>query len=152
MPQQICRDERILPDRRVIRPDRRNCPPRSPILLATLLSLIFIPLIGGCGTVHPPTNPTDPIPVYLADYGVHSSVILPTEKGKFVEYVFGDWGFAVENHDWFIPDVPRALFFSTQAGFGRRFLSEAPDGHPIIPPGSIPPLKSSVKIMVPRAA
>jgi hypothetical protein len=154
--QSSCRDERSLRlgssdclDQSVDPQARRRT---SIIRIALLLLVGVLPIVGGCGTVRPPANPVDPIPVYLADYGVHSSVILPTDKGKFVEYVFGDWNFAVENHDWFIPDVPRALFFSTSSGFGRRFLDEAPDGNPIIPPGSIPPLKSSVKIMVSRAA
>ena len=38
--------------------------------------------------------------VYVTDYGIHSSVIMPNGDGRFVEYAFGDWNYAALNHDW----------------------------------------------------
>jgi hypothetical protein len=77
---------------------------------------------GACATVHPPANPQDPVAVYLTNYGVHSSLILPLPRRRqFVEYCFGDWGYAVENHDSPF-DAIGALTVSNGSAFGRRIL------------------------------
>ena len=88
-----------------------------------ILATVGLFALGGCGaTVYPPAaRLSDPVPVYLADYGVHSSLILPTPDGQFVEYAFGDWGYAAENHC--LPqDAVGALVASNQAALGRRFF------------------------------
>lgn len=86
---------------------------------------------GGCATIYPPPRqPIDPVWVYVADYGVHSSLLLPTGDGRYVEYAFGDWGYAAENHN--LPqDAVGALVLSFQAGLGRRFIQ--------VPPGRADP-------------
>ena len=49
--------------------------------------------------IYPPQQSLkEPVTVYVADYGVHSSLLLPTGDGRFVEYAFGDWGYAAQNH------------------------------------------------------
>lgn len=84
---------------------------------------------GGCVTVTPPARPADPVTVYLCDYGVHSSLLLPTSDGRFVEYAYGDWGYSAKNsvgpHD-----ALGALFLSGQAAFGRRYHDAMEDGCP----------------------
>jgi hypothetical protein len=82
---------------------------------------------GGCVSVTPPkTPPKDPVYVYVTDYGIHSSVVLPlTDDGLYVEYAFGDYGYAALNRDSPI-DAIGALFFSFGSGFGRQLTRVAP--------------------------
>ena len=50
---------------------------RQPILCC--LCLLAPGLLGGCATIYPPQQHlSDPVAVYVADYGVHSSLLLPT--------------------------------------------------------------------------
>lgn len=86
---------------------------------------------GGCATtVRPEARPADPVAVFLNNYGVHSSLMLPTPDGRFVEYSFGDYGYAALNRGG-PHNALRALFASGQSGLGRRFLSVRPgDGAP----------------------
>ena len=56
--------------------------------------------VGGCAATVIPREPAiDPVPVYLADYGIHSSLFLPTPDGRYVEYAFGDITIACSNID-----------------------------------------------------
>ena len=81
---------------------------------------------GGCATtVRPEAKPIDPVAVYLTNYGVHSSLMLPTSDGRFVEYSFGDYGYAALNRGG-PHNALGALFVSGQSGIGRRFLSIRP--------------------------
>jgi hypothetical protein len=61
----------------------------------------------------------------LRDYGVHSSLMLPTADGRYVEYSFGDFGYAALNKGG-PHNVLGALLASGQSGIGRRFLSVRP--------------------------
>jgi hypothetical protein len=88
---------------------------RSPIL-------ILLVTLAGCTTwVTPPPHPGNPVAVFVADYGRHSSVVLTDEKGTLVEYTYGDWGWYALNHDapW---DGLAAIFWSSRATLGRREL------------------------------
>jgi hypothetical protein len=92
------------------------------------LALVFIAsLIVGCAAprVYPPVNPSKPTLVYLCDYGVHSSLLLPLGDGRFVEYVYGDWAFAAENKTDPLHTLG-ALFVSCDPALGRRFLTTPP--------------------------
>src|SRR5688500_10605480 len=85
-------------------------------------------LAGGAGcasTVRPAAKPIDPVPVFVTDYGVHSSLMLPTLEGRYVEYSFGDFGYAALNRGG-PHNALGALFASGQSGIGRRFLSIRP--------------------------
>ena len=94
------------------------------LLLVCLLG--SAPLLGGCAaTVIPQAEAKDPAPVFIADYGIHSSLFLPTPDGRFVEYAFGDWGYAAENHNW-PHDALGALLMSFQSAFGRRYFDVKP--------------------------
>src|SRR5688572_19225846 len=85
-------------------------------------------LAGGTGcatTVQPAAKPIDPVPVFLTDYGVHSSLMMPTPDGRYVEYSFGDFGYAALNRGG-PHNALGALFVSGQSGIGRRFLTIRP--------------------------
>lgn len=94
---------------------------------STLLLLTFAACAStGCSTtVRPQTRPIDPVPVFLTDYGVHSSLMLPTPDGRYVEYSFGDYGYAALNRGG-PHNALGALFVSGQSGIGRRFLTIRP--------------------------
>ena len=94
------------------------------LLLAVLAGQALC--VGGCAATVIPRQPAvDPVPVYLADYGIHSSLFLPTSDGKFVEYAFGDWGYAAENKNW-PHDAVGALLVSFQSALGRRYHDVKP--------------------------
>jgi hypothetical protein len=89
--------------------------------------------VGGCAaTVIPQQPAVDPVPVYLADYGIHSSLFLPTPDGRFVEYAFGDWGYAAENKCW-PHDALGALLVSFQSALGRRYYDCKPGQNRPVP-------------------
>jgi hypothetical protein len=88
--------------------------------------MIFAVAGGGCATtVRPAAQPIDPVAVFLTNYGVHSSLMLPTPDGRFVEYSFGDYGYAALNRGG-PHNALGALFVSGQSGIGRRFLTVVP--------------------------
>ena len=92
------------------------------------LVLVFVAglfAIGCATTVRPEARPIDPVPVFLTDYGVHSSLMLPTADGNYVEYSFGDYGYAALNHGG-PHNALGALLASGQSAIGRRFLSIRP--------------------------
>ena len=97
--------------------------PRREFTPTFVVMLVYAAVAGGgcTTTVTPPRNPPDPVSVYLADYGRHSSLLLPDPRGHLTEYAFGDW-------DWFAlrhtssGDGVRALLFSRYATLGRRQL------------------------------
>src|SRR4051794_38633478 len=90
------------------------------------LCLLASGFLGGCATIYPPQQRLrDPVTVYVADYGVHSSLLLPTGDARFVEYAFGDWGYAAQNHC--LPqDAVGALVLSFQSALGRRYFDLQP--------------------------
>ncbi len=88
--------------------------------------LLTIALCTGCATtVRPEARPVDPVTVFLTDYGVHSSLMLPTTDGRYVEYSFGDFGYAALNKGG-PHNALGALLISGQSGIGRRFLTVVP--------------------------
>ena len=105
-------------------------------MLNRVLTVVILSLTGGCAaTVYPVATPVQPTAVYLADYGIHSSVLLPTGDGRYVEYAFGDWNFAALNHCW-PQDAMGALLVSFQSALGRRFIAVRPGQaapHPVHP-------------------
>lgn len=119
--------------------------------MRTLALLLLSLLSGGCaGTVRPVSRPLNPVAVYLTDYGVHSSLVLPLHNGKYVEYCFGDWGYSVENHDG-PNDAVGALMVSQGSAFGRRYLSADPQtDEPVVPPNVNPSLKHITRLVASR--
>ncbi len=68
------------------------------------------------------------MPVFVTDYGRHSSVILPAEAGHYNEYAFGDFNWFALSHTRG-SDAARAMLWSAGATLGRRQL-ELPDDDP----------------------
>lgn len=95
--------------------------------LARLVTILILVATGCARVVKPAVAPADPVAVYLTDYGVHSSLILPVDEDLYVEYAFGDFGYAALNRDGPL-DALGALFFSFGSGLGRQYLRVMP-GH-----------------------
>lgn len=89
----------------------------------------------------------DPVPVYLAVYGVHSAVLLPYGREDYVEYSFGDWAYAAENYHmpW---NALAALFISFQSALGRNWIHVQPGQDT---PQTFRPTKRLVKMQVERS-
>lgn len=102
----------------------------------TAIGVFLLLAVGGCAaTVYPQSNPVKPTAVYVADYGIHSSLLLPNGDGRYVEYAFGDWNFAAMNHCW-PQDALGALLISFQSALGRRYITLEPgetEPHPMHP-------------------
>ncbi|MDB5294453.1 MAG: hypothetical protein JWO31_436 [Phycisphaerales bacterium] len=97
----------------------------AAVTVATLAGVAAVGSAGGCAAnVRPAQQMLDPVSVFIGDYGVHSSLFLPTTDGRYVEYAFGDWGYAVENHNG-PQDAIGALTVSQGAGFGRVYHDKA---------------------------
>lgn len=116
---------------------------RRPVSLL-LISLAALSAVGGgCAPrVYPPAAVSKPATIYLCDYGVHSSLLLPTGERKFVEYVYGDWAYAVENQTDPLHTFG-ALLVSFNPALGRRFLTTEPGEarpHPPNIPFTIDPI------------
>jgi len=86
-------------------------------IVAKLVTLIFSPTV-----IIPPTEPVEPVTVYVVDYGFHSRLILPDRTGKLIKYAYGDWQyFALQNRD--VLTTLKALLIPTQGTLNREKLS-----------------------------
>lgn len=107
--------------------------------MCSMTLLAGLMLSTGCAThVVPPARVSEPITVYYADYGVHSALIIPKlSEPKYIEYVFGDYAFSVENKtDPF--HTLGALLTSFKSALGRREHLMPP---PVAPVPNPPPHK-----------
>jgi hypothetical protein len=83
-------------------------------------------LLSGCSArIIPPAHVADPVPVFVADYGRHSSILLPDEDGKLLEFAWGDYEWFAVNHNN-AGDALAALFWSHGSTMGIRWLATAP--------------------------
>ena len=120
---------------------------RRPVVLLSsfVLCIAMICINFGCTvTVIPPLDPAKPTVVYLCDYGVHSSLLIPVSKHHYVEYLYGDWNYAAlcHNHWW---NAIGAIFWSQQAVLGRLYITQVDDQEmPTTPDGP----KTEVAIIV----
>ena len=95
----------------------------SVVALPPSAVIVAAAALAGCTTtIIPPANPTDPVSVFVLDYGRHSSLLLPnTSAQAFTEYAYGDWNwFALDRSEWY--DVFPTLFWPTRGALGRRTL------------------------------
>lgn len=100
------------------------------LLAATAVIALVITAIGlwGCTTtIIPPSADyvaENPVYVHIADYGRHSSIMLPLDgdDGRMVEYGFGEWRFFALNEEG-VGGVARALFVSSDGTISRRYVS-----------------------------
>jgi hypothetical protein len=93
-----------------------------------LVLVVALYTLGGCSAVIvPPATPrADALPVRVADYGYHSTLIIPRAEGGLIEYAFGDWSYFGQNQKSFLNGL-HALLISDQATLGRRVLDVEPD-------------------------
>ena len=97
--------------------------------LLTLLLLLLLLLaglgLGGCQQrIEPPASVSDPVGVFVIDYGRHASLALPDDEGGLVEWSWGDWNwFALERTG--IQEGLQALFASRRSTLSRRELVPA---------------------------
>jgi len=105
-------------------------------MVKTAVISLLVCMTSGCvATVYPQPKVIEPSLVYIADYGIHSGLLLPNGDGRYVEYAFGDWNYAALNHCW-PQDGLGAMLVSYQATLGRRYVDLEPGEtvpHPIHP-------------------
>jgi hypothetical protein len=95
--------------------------------------------------VRPPAMVHDPLSVYVLDYGIHSSLLLPA-GAEHVEFAFGEWGWFAENRqEWY--RVLR-LLLPASATLGKRSLPD-PETAPVL--GESLGLESMLELRVERA-
>ena len=88
-------------------------------MIRAAILLLALPFAGCATMVIPPAHPAHPTPVFIADYGRHSSLVLPRGDGKLVEYSYGQFAwYALEKDEWW--RVPALLFVPQQGGLGRE--------------------------------
>jgi hypothetical protein len=87
-------------------------------LRATIV-LLVLSTAGGCvNRVTRPAVTIAPVRIYVADHGLHSSLLLPKKDG-YVQYAFGDWRPFAMNHNSLL-EYARAAFFSNRSALGRE--------------------------------
>ncbi len=88
------------------------------------LGVTTLLLCAGCGaTITPPSRVDDPVTVYVADYGRHSSIILPTGGPNLIEYTYGDWELYAQNkYKWYVGFTK--LLLTEKAALGRRSIGD----------------------------
>ena len=93
------------------------------------LALLVVGVCGGGCTatiVPPPAAVGRTAPVLIADYGYHSTLILPRAQGGLIEYAYGDWEYFGQNKKS-VATALHALLASDQATLGRRVIDREPD-------------------------
>lgn len=93
---------------------------RLLLLSAGMVALFLITLASCSSTIYPPSNPQDPVQVYLLKDAMHVGVVLPDEAERFVEYGFGDWDwYALCRDRWY--HVFHTVLWPTQGCIGRTW-------------------------------
>jgi hypothetical protein len=87
-------------------------------------------LVVACGCtmiVRPAAEVREPATVYIADYQIHASLLLPREDGTLAEYAYGQWDWFALNREGVL-DALRIAAFPSRGTLGRRTLESAEDG------------------------
>jgi hypothetical protein len=87
---------------------------------------------GGCAMrIEPPGHVVQPATLYVLDYGMHSSVVLPCADG-FVEFAYGHYDWFALNHDrWY--HVPGVVLQPGRGTLGTRTLAAGENREPALP-------------------
>ena len=94
-----------------------------------LLPLVFLLIagmgLGGCQhVIKAPAAVSDPVRVFVVDYGRHASLALPEEDSSLIEWSWGDWNwYALERTG--PAEGLQALFASPRSTLSRRELAPA---------------------------
>ena len=99
-------------------------------VLLPLVILLFAGLgLGGCQhVIATPTRVSDPVRVFVVDYGRHASLALPKEDSGLVEWSWGDWNWYALGRTGAAEGL-QALFASPRSTLGRRELAPASDAN-----------------------
>lgn len=112
--------------------------------------------VPGCGiSITAPADPADPVSVFVADHGIHTSILLPRENGKIAQFAYSQWHWAALDQDhWY--RSPFALLIPNTGTIGRRDF-DGPCDYECVRDrlerlGRTPPMQSLHEVRVSRAA
>ena len=95
----------------------------KPALVPLVLLWIAGMGLGGCQhLIERPTNVSDPVGVFVIDYGRHASLALPKEDASLVEWSWGDWNWYALERTGPLEGL-QALFASPRSTLSRRDLA-----------------------------
>jgi hypothetical protein len=120
----------------------------SPLAFRFALLVACAAASTGCTTtIIPPPPSGDDVPVYITDYGRHSSILLPAPEGHYNEYAFGDFNwFALSQTG--VGDAVRAVFASAGSTLGRRQLELTDNIDAVV---HVTDAETVIRIQAPRA-
>ncbi|MBX3401852.1 MAG: hypothetical protein KF699_00410 [Phycisphaeraceae bacterium] len=129
---------------------------RMPPLVLVSMLLLAPAWIGGCGmTITPPADVSDPVSVFIADHGIHTSLLLPRDDGRIAQFAYSQWHWAALDQDqWY--RSPFALLIPNDGTLGRRDFPGPCDYacvHDSLEKlGRHPPMQALYEVRVERAA
>lgn len=102
---------------------RRVCL-RMALVLGLAIGALLLPLSIPT-TVTPPASLSEPMPVFLVDFGRTPSLVLAVKDARMVAYVYGDWNYyALRNRGAF--DGLYALLWPSRGTLGRKEIAGRP--------------------------
>ncbi len=102
---------------------QRATPNVRPALLPLLCLLLAAFGMAGCQQrIEPPATVSDPVGVFVIDYGRHASLALPREEAGLVEWSWGDWNWFALERTGPLQGL-QALFASPRSTLSRRELA-----------------------------
>jgi len=106
-------------------------------------------------TIYAPEDVHDPVSVFVADHGVHSSLLLPREDGTIAQFAYSQWHWAaLDQDDWY--RSPFALVIPNTGTLGWRDFEGPCDFDCVCDRmhklGRHPPMDALYEIRVERAA
>jgi len=91
-----------------------------------LLLLAGVGLAGCQHVITPPAAVSDPVRVFVIDYGRHASLALPEDDSSLLEWSWGDWNWYALERTGAVEGL-QALFASPRSTLSRRELLPAND-------------------------
>lgn len=90
----------------------------SAMLASLVLTWVLSPTI-----ITPPSDPVEPVNVYVLDRGYHSRLVLPEDEEGLIQYTYGDWHYFARNQQHLSSGLA-ALFLPTQGTLGRQIFKD----------------------------
>lgn len=106
---------------------RSRKPERKARPALLVLLLVAGPGLGACQhVIKPPVALSDPVGVFVVDYGSHASLALPEEDSSLIEWSWGDWNWYALERTGAVEGL-QALFTSPRSTLARRELAPTED-------------------------